>query len=211
MMLLVSGMSGEWARAYRRLTDRVGCLVTPRGWNKPETILSHVDVWAMDNDCFQGLDREKFMACLERWKGARVPPKFVACPDVVGDAAKTLAWFEEWEPVVRGHGYPVALVAQDGLTPAAVPWGRIEALFVGGSTAWKIGAASAELCAEAKRRGKWLHFGRVNSLRRMEIAARYGCDSVDGSGFSRWRKLIEPGVRWLIAAERRAKAQPELF
>jgi hypothetical protein len=37
------------------------------------------------------------------------------------------------------------------------------------------------LGAETKRRGKWLHMGRVNSARRFAIAELMGCDSVDGT------------------------------
>ncbi|MET7951049.1 hypothetical protein [Micromonospora sp. NPDC005324] len=33
---------------------------------------------------------------------------------------------------------PAALVAQDGLKAPAVPWHAIDALFIGGSTAWKL-------------------------------------------------------------------------
>jgi len=75
----------------------------------------------------------------------------------------------------------VALVAQDGLESLPVPWEDFDALFIGGSTAWKLSEAARELCQEAKRRGKWVHMGRVNSLRRMQVAEAFGCDSADGT------------------------------
>jgi len=62
-----------------------------------------------------------------------------------------------------------------------VPWDDFDALFIGGTTAWKLSEAVYQLCQEAKRRGKWVHMGRVNSLRRMRLAESFGCDSADGT------------------------------
>lgn len=211
MILLVSGLTGEWARMYRDLSANVGFLVTPSGGHKPETVLSYCATWAADNDCFSGFDRPAYERMLARWRGASPGPLFVLAPDVVADAAATLKQFAEWAPVIRSHGFPVGLAAQDGLAPAAVPWPEVDALFVGGSTAFKLSDDAYRLCREARRRGKHVHMGRVNSLRRMETAARFGCDSIDGSGFSRWRKLIAPGVRWVRRAKFLAASQPLLF
>jgi hypothetical protein len=72
-------------------------------------------------------------------------------------------------------------VAQDGLESLPVPWGDFDALFIGGTTGWKLGPHAREIAAEAKRRGKWVHMGRVNSERRCRYAAAIGCDSVDGT------------------------------
>ncbi len=41
-------------------------------------------------------------------------------------------------------------------------WHRLDALFVGGSTYFKLGPTAAGLVREAKRRGLWTHMGRVN-------------------------------------------------
>jgi hypothetical protein len=49
---------------------------------------------------------------------------------------------------------PIALVAQDGLEPLPVPWEQLEALFIGGSSRWKLGPHAARLVREAKERGK---------------------------------------------------------
>jgi hypothetical protein len=62
-------------------------------------------------------------------------------------------------PRIRAVGYPVALVAQDGLEHADVPRRHIDALFTGGSTAFKTGPAAAALAAQARRRGLWVHMG----------------------------------------------------
>lgn len=61
-----------------------------------------------------------------------------------------------------------------------MPWDQFDALFLGGSTAWKLSPHAKALAAEAKARAKWLHMGRVNSNRRLALAL----GSVDGSGYS---------------------------
>lgn len=62
-----------------------------------------------------------------------------------------------------------------------MPWHTFDVLFIGGSTEWKLGPGARALVAEAKRRGKWVHMGRVNSGRRWSYAEHIGCDSVDGT------------------------------
>ncbi len=62
-------------------------------------------------------------------------------------------------------------VAQDGLHPAQIPFDLLDAVFLGGSTSWKLGPAAADLATHARQHHKWVHMGRVNSLRRMCHAA----------------------------------------
>ncbi len=94
-------------------------------------------------------------------------------------------------------------MAQDGLESLKVPWARFDALFLGGSTEWKLGEHAEALCREAKARGKWLHLGRCNTRQRIRLAASWGCDSVDGSGFSRWPDArIPKGLRWIEECKR---------
>jgi hypothetical protein len=127
---------------------------------------------------------------------------WVAAPDLVENAPGTLELFETWRPRIAAHGLPVALVAQDGLEDMDVPWDRLDAVFIGGSTEWKLGEHVRRLAVEAKARGKLLHMGRVNSRRRLLLAAGWGCDTVDGSCFSRWPDTkIRPALRWLEEAE----------
>jgi hypothetical protein len=87
-------------------------------------------------------------------------------------------------------------MAQDGLERLerwmSMAWPRIDALFIGGSTDWKLGPAARTLVREAKRRGLWVHMGRVNSLKRIAYAAEIGCDSIDGTGWMRWRSIRLP-------------------
>jgi hypothetical protein len=49
-----------------------------------------------------------------------------------------------------------------------------------------------------KERGKHVHMGRVNTLRRLRYAEAIGVDSVDGTGWVRWRNAhLDSGLRLL--------------
>lgn len=178
-----------------------GRLLTPRHTSSIEKTCQLGIPWAADNDCFQGLDEIAYRKMLDRIEG--LPGcRFVTVPDVVGDAAATLACFDEWADELEERGFPLGLVAQDGLTVDDVPWDRIAALFIGGTTEWKEGAEAAELARAAKARGKWVHWGRVNTRRRFDhIVGTGACDSFDGSKFARWRKTyLDVGLGWTIEA-----------
>jgi len=167
----------------------LGRLVTPRHYC---SLREHAGwPWAADNDCFQGLDPDAYIAMLDALIGVPGQCLFVTVPDVVADAPATARSFEIWWRALARRGLPAALVAQDGLEHLgcwlAMTWPRIDALFIGGSTSWKLGPAAEALVGEAKRRGKWVHMGRVNSARRIRYAASIGCDSVDGTKWVRWR------------------------
>lgn len=138
--------------------------------------------WCADNGCFSDRwDEGKWWAFLTDNAHRADSCLFAVAPDVVGDAAATLEKSAPWLPQIRALGYPVAFVAQDGLEVLPVPWDDFDALFIGGSTEWKLGHHAREIAAEAKRRGKWVHMGRVNSERRFRYAAAIGCDSADGT------------------------------
>jgi hypothetical protein len=211
VLILVSG-----ATATRRkvLSKHLGCLIVPGSGNVPFD-----GWWGADNGAFTGFDAELFLSMLERLRACDYAYRrcvFVAAPDVlerrpdgsvVGNAAKTLEKFTRWAVVIRAFGFPVALVAQDGLTIEATPWIEMDALFIGGSTEWKLGPEAEALAIEAKRNRKWVHMGRVNTKKRFRHAARIGCDSVDGTFFSRWPDhAIPKGLGWMEQHDR----QPEL-
>lgn len=145
--------------------------------------------WAMDNGRFgkHGVNKqwtdEKWKAMLEKYQGDVGSCKFCVVPDVPYDAAGTLALFPKYAPIVKSYGYPLAFCTQDGMQIDDIPWADIDALFVGGSDAHKLGREAAILLVEAKRRGKWTHIGRVNSDRR--IRQFWYVDSVDGTTLAR--------------------------
>ena len=143
--------------------------------------------------------------------GVRRRCLFAVAPDVVGDAAATWRRSRPWLDVVRSLGIPVALVAQNGADGHVGTWEHAEewdALFVGGAPEcgrcgwvrrepadrrrrcpscggglqeWKLSAAAKACVDEARLGGKWVHVGRVNSWRRLELMASWNVDSVDGT------------------------------
>lgn len=185
---------------------QLGRLIQPRHTSSIEQTAEAGIPWAADNDCFQGLDEPKFVAMLDRIAG--LPGcLFATVPDVVADAGATLALFERWAPELERRGIPAGYVLQDGATIASTPWHRIDAVFVGGSDDFKLGPDAIELAREAKRRGVWVHWGRVNSRKRLDYIVSTGAaDSFDGSKWARWRKTYLPtALDWLggFAAARR--------
>lgn len=178
MILFVSGATAT-VRKYRRC----GELIVPGSWSLPDSLRLVPGMWAMDNGAYSGLDVPAFMHMLEAFQG-RLGCRFVSAPDVVGDAHATLQRWPFWSKVIRGVGFVPALVGQDGMTVADVPWSEVGALFIGGHTEWKLSPQAASLVAYAKSRGVWVHMGRVNSTKRIADAARMGVDSFDGSQHS---------------------------
>ena len=206
MRFLVSGSYAKVLPLAAENPDRWGLIMTPSNNNTPASAAASGLFWAADNGAFSGFDPARFRRFLGRLAGL---PRclFVACPDVVGDARATLARFGEWGAEVAACGQPVAFVGQDGAEALELPWEDFQAWFVGGSTRWKLSQASADLCREAKRRGKHVHIGRVNTLRRMRAAFGMGADSIDGSGLSRrWNKFAGCFGRWMGLAH-----EPLLF
>jgi hypothetical protein len=155
-------------------------MVTPRMRQRPPAD----QPWAADNGRFNSpheYDDDRYLAWLSKMQPHADRCLFATAPDVVGDAQATLEMSLPMLPRIRARGYRAALVAQDGLTPATTPWNELDALFIGGTTTWKLSDAVRALVSEAKRQGKWVHMGRVNSLRRLRIAHAMGCDSADGT------------------------------
>ncbi|HEX8631607.1 MAG TPA: hypothetical protein VF755_25905 [Catenuloplanes sp.] len=157
----------------------LGMIATPACGH---TVRAGVD-WIADNSVFAGHypGDQRYLAWLRKRAHHAGRCALATAPDVVGDAAATLARSAPMLPAIRALGYPVALVAQDGLEHLTVPWTSIDALFLGGSTSWKLGPAAADLAAQARHQRRHVHVGRVNSLRRLRYAASIGADSADGT------------------------------
>jgi hypothetical protein len=157
----------------------IGMICTPNEGRTPGAGVK----WAADNGCFSTryVGDDKWIGWLARHRGHVERCLFATAPDVVGDAAATLTRSAPHLPAIRALGYRAALVAQDGLEHLDVPWNEFDALFVGGTTGWKLSPAATRIVREAKRRRLWVHMGRVNSGRRWSFAEHIGCDSVDGT------------------------------
>ena len=156
----------------------IGVMAQPRSYS-PEKVEGWT--WAADNGCFnEKWQSDHWLDWLERMRA--VPGcLFAVVPDKVGDAYATRQLFSEWCAVVTDLGYRAAYVAQNGATCASIPWDDIACVFIGGDTEWKLGHQAEAITREAKRLGKWVHMGRVNSLKRLRHAKAIGCDSADGT------------------------------
>lgn len=145
--------------------------------------------FGIDNGAFSGFNRDAFKSLLAREWTRRKQCLFVAMPDVVGDARRTLELFDHFAPL--HFSWPVALVAQDGQESLPIPWKHLKAIFIGGSTSWKMGQHAANIIRTAKAMGVWAHVGRVNTPGRFEYFEALGADSVDGTGLSRYSWMRE--------------------
>lgn len=189
-LILVSG-----GTSTPRDPDHFGVFLTPRDGHLLPT--DRQVKWGLDNGAFSGFDPTAFLRTLRRCAGSQ-GCVFVACPDVVEDWRTTREQFDDWAPVILSHRLPVAVVVQDGATVKEVPWDACVSVFIGGSTAWKLGRHAADIASYAKARGHWLHMGRVNTRRRYRYSVELGCDSVDGTFFSRWPDIAAAlADRWI--------------
>jgi hypothetical protein len=151
--------------------------------------------FAIDNGAFSNFDRKGFLSLLAREYERRERCRFVAVPDVIdvitktGSARRTLEVFEYLKDDLR-H-WTLALVAQDGLEDFTIPWDDIGAIFIGGSTEWKMSIHVRHIVKAAIAMGKWVHIGRVNTADRFQYFKKMGADSVDGSGISQYSWMRE--------------------
>ncbi len=163
----------------RNLPSHYGQLMTPAGGTKAPVL----EQFAIDNGVFSGkFDETRFLAWLAKLRPYQERCLFVVAPDVVGDHAATLARYAEWYPRLRAEGWPVAFAAQDGSEAGPLP--ECQAVFIGGSTEWKLSAAALAVIRRAQERGVWTHVGRVNTQRRIRHFQLAGVHSVDGTAIA---------------------------
>lgn len=156
--------------------------------------------FAIDNGAFSGFDEKAFSALLKREYERRHNCIFVCAPDIVGSAVRTLELFDLYKD--RLMDWPVALVIQDGQQDHRIPWHEIKAVFIGGSTEFKLSNHVHQIVKTAKLFGKWVHAGRVNTPKRFEYFEAMGVDSIDGTGLSRYS--------WMREAIQEKTLQPQL-
>jgi hypothetical protein len=167
VLLLLSGAT----RTPR--SDTIGDLVVPRAGNRPAALTLAPGRWAIDNGAFRGFHVAAFMRTLEQYR--HVPGcLFVAAPDVVGDAKATLRLWPFWRDVLHGAGFPAAFVLQDGIAAAEVP-ADAEALFIGGTTRFKLSplaASTSRVCQRPRHLDPLRPAERVYALSRHAPARR---------------------------------------
>ena len=156
--------------------------------------------YALDNGCFKRFEKATWLRMVQDTD--EDPPLFITLPDIVGDAARTVELFDAfWH---RCNGVRLALVLQDGIENVRIPWDRIHAIFIGGSTEFKHSREAFAAARAAKMLDKWVHVGRVNTDKRVRNWVGLA-DSIDGSGMSRFDDRLDEVLKEL-AGEHPQKA-----
>jgi hypothetical protein len=145
--------------------------------------------WAIDNGAFANFEPKAYMSRVNRHKEHKDKCLFLTVPDVVSSARRTLEVFERWKE--RLEGWPLALACQDGQEHLPIPWDDIQAIFIGGSTNWKLSDHATHCIKAAKALDKWVHVGRVNDPARFEHFEQLGADSIDGTGIAKYSHMRE--------------------
>lgn len=210
-MLYLTGSVSPQAREYVA-TGLIGIMWTEKAFTDTQHV--HGGAWAADNGCYTNAGRfylDGFLRWLDKFDSTdRASCLFAVAPDVfdpIAERGDALATYERSLPVLpilREHGYPAAYVLQNDQERLPVPWDDLDAVFIGGDTAWKLSRHAMDLALQAKARGKWVHMGRVNSWKRYNYARRLGCDSADGTTLAMFPDATLPDVLgWIGTARER--------
>ena len=178
-------------------------LITPENPKPPDGFQ-----FAIDNGAWgyyqrsEAFDAAAFERLIERYGGMA---DFVIAPDMVAGGMRSLEFSLKWLPKLR-HFRRSLLPLQDGMHPSEVSDVLRSysgcGLFLGGSTEFKLREMySWGMLACACRR--YYHVGRVNTARRIRLAAEAGADSFDGTSASRYAVTVP-----LLDA---ARSQPSLL
>jgi hypothetical protein len=146
-------------------------------------------LFAIDNGAFSGFKKKDFKSLLEREHENKDRCLFVVVPDVVGNGKRTLEIWHLRHNII--HGWPKALVIQDGIEDLDIPWSELQAVFVGGNDPWKDSRAVVDIVKTALILDKHIHVGRVNTIKRFVKFEELGAHTCDGSGASMYDHMLE--------------------
>lgn len=162
------------------------------------------DGWrcALDNGAWsahtsgESVDLDAFGSAVSRW-GAHAD--WVVAPDIVAGGQESWALTLAWLPRLLPRCRRVLLAVQDGMEPHQVaPYlsDRV-GVAIGGSDGWKERElASRRWGRLCRSRGAWLHGLRVNTMRRIRLAADSGADSIDGKSATIYSVNAPKVRRW---------------
>lgn len=131
---------------------------------------------------------EKFLEWLER---CGTTPEWIVLPDIVAGGLESLSLSLRYSNRCLSVAPMVLIAVQDGMSTDDLDphVGPSVGIFLGGSTEWKIATMAqwGRFCAD---RGVYYHVARVNSAKRIRMAAAAGADSIDGTSASRFAKSL---------------------
>jgi hypothetical protein len=117
---------------------------------------------------------------------------FIVIPDIVEGGERSLEFSRAWIPRLAPIGTKLLLAVQDGIPPGEVEKHLASGIgiFVGGSTEWKL-ATMPMWGRLARSWGEYLHVGRVNSVKRINLCKDAGADSFDGTSATRYAATVQ--------------------
>jgi len=208
-MIFLTGSCNSDNRATL-IAAGIGLMAQPRSGY--ERHIRSFPCYAADNGAYRDKwVEDEWIRWLEKLPRERC--LFVVSPDVYPDAVASLQRGLEFAPTIRELGFPVAIVAQDGAEKLTWPWDDIDCIFIGGQRTenarleWKESDEARQLAREARRHGKWVHVGRVNTLPRL-LRWNDLAHSVDGTFLKYGPISLLPRLLRNLAL---ASATPNLF
>jgi hypothetical protein len=214
MIVMPANSSGWFWHSLARETGRLGHLYSPDAQRGPWPWFPY----ALDNGAFScwdaranTFDAEKWAKVESGWKrllfwaqAAPAKARWAIVPDVPGNSAATLARWEQFAPVVQRAGIPLALAVQNGMDAATVRALKPPpvVICVGGDTEWKWGTAEM-WCREFPR----VHVLRCNAPAKLALLESWGCESTDGTGWSRGDRRQTEGLELWARANARPTAE----
>ncbi len=198
-MIVMPSNNSNAHKLARYHPGQVGLLIGPGGWRDPRGL-----PYALDNGRYavwrrgKTWDEAAFFALLDKASKAG-GSRWVVVPDVPTDADATFHEWDLWAPRLEPYGIPLAMAAQDGMTPGAIQRNASPAVvFVGGTPEWKRRMLWG-WCRNFSR----VHVGAINSPRWLWECHKAGAESCDGTG---WYRGDRAQLRGLINYLKRSGA-----
>jgi hypothetical protein len=170
-----------------------GLLVSRAGvWRTEgfERICGDNGAWA-DFNAARAFDEDAYERFLDWIASQSVIPDWLVLPDIVAGGLESLSLSVRYINRCRAVAPLVLIAVQNGMEPGdlAPLVGPSVGIFLGGSTDWKLRRMIewGEFCAD---RHVYYHVARVNSFKRMALAAASGANSIDGSSGSRYAVTV---------------------
>lgn len=176
-------LSGKTSQFFAH-PDLYGCMFSYKKTGGQDDALKSGCNWMLDNGAYTNrFDFECWVFQMVDMLPHQNNCIGIVVPDVPYDAKATIKKFSRYSRIPKALGYRVAFATQNGLTPELTPWGDFDVLFVGGDDNHKRGPEARQLIDEAKKRGVWVHVGRVSTG---DAIGQYwpDADSWDGTTFT---------------------------